>query len=246
MNAPDTSSLPLYAQLKAVFVEAITSGQLESGSRLPSHRDLSAQHKVSYMTVRRAIDELVREGYVHSVPGRGTYVTVAPKQQAESGPFVSFTQDMAGRGMRASSQVLSAAIVGANTSLAYIMDVPIGAQLWMLVRLRLADDAPMALQTACLPSARFPNLLDHDFSSGSLYAILRERYGVQFDSSTSAVEAALAGADEAALLGVTPPVALLITEQITKDEQGSIFEYVRSAYRADLYKMSLHQESGTR
>ena len=50
------STLPRYAQLKAVFVEAITSGQLQSGSRLPSHRDLSQQHNVSYMTMRRAMD----------------------------------------------------------------------------------------------------------------------------------------------------------------------------------------------
>lgn len=239
-----SSTLPLYAQLKAVFVEAITSGQLESGSRLPSHRDMSVQHNVSYMTVRRAIDELVRDGYVQSIPGKGTYVAVAPKQQAEAGPFVSFTQDMVRRGMRPSSRLLSIVTIGANTSLAHIMEVGIGTPLWMLERLRLADDAPMALQTAYLPTVRFPDLLDHDFGSGSLYSILREHYRVIFDSSTSAVEATLASEQEARLLGVTPPVALLITEQITKDERGRVFEYVRSAYRADLYKMSLHQGAG--
>jgi GntR family transcriptional regulator len=239
------SDLPLYAQLKSTFIKDITSGRLQPGERLPSHRDLGIHYGVSYMTVRRAIEELIRDGYVYSVPGKGTFVTISEKQQAEEGPFISFTQDMARRGMVASSQLLSSGVITANISLANIMGVAIGTPLNMLSRLRLANDEPIAIQVAYLPYNRFPDLLSHDFSRQSLYAVLREIYHVVFDSSISAVEATLANEEEARLLGMTTPSALLITEQTTKDERGIAFEYVRSAYRADRYKMSLQSSKGS-
>jgi len=239
-----TSDLPLYVQLKTTFIEEITSGRLQPGERLPSHRDLGTRYKMSYMTVRRAIDELTRGGYVYSVPGRGTFVNTNDKQQAEEGPFVSFTQDMQRRGMVASSHLLSSGVIAANTSLANIIGVSIGTPLNMLSRVRLADDEPIAIQVAYLPYKRFPDLLSHDLSRQSLYAVLRDIYNVVFDSNISAVEATLASEEEARLLGLTVPLALLITEQTTKDEQGVVFEYVRSAYRADRYKMSLQSSKG--
>jgi GntR family transcriptional regulator len=240
-----TPDLPLYAQLKHTFVNQIISGQWQPGERLPSHRNLGTHYGVSYMTVRRAIEALVRDGYLYSVPGKGTFVAISEKQQAEEGPFISFTQDMQRRGMVASSRLISSGMITASISLAHIMRVAIGTPLNMLSRLRLANDEPIAIQVAYLPYNRFPDLLSHDFSRQSLYAVLQETYHVIFGGSISAVEATLANDDEARLLGLTMPSALLVTEQTTQDEQGSVFEYVRSAYRADRYKMSLQSSKGS-
>ena len=152
------------------------------------------------MTVRRAISELLHEGVIYAIPGKGLYVT-EPKQDAEP-PLRGFTEDMSQRGMVASSQVLAAEIVGASTVLSSALGVPIGTALVYLRRLRLADGAPMAVQGSYLPQALCPGLLEHDLGRGSLFELLRNVYHLRLADGTTAVEAALADAEHARLLGL--------------------------------------------
>ena len=229
---------PLYAQLKIHITSAIASGELAPGDQLPSQRALAERHEASHMTVRRAIDELLHDGIIAAIPGKGLYVA-APKQQAESGPLVSFSDDMVRRGLLATSQILAAEIVGASALLAQIFALLPESPLVYLRRLRLADGAPMAIQTAFLPAAICPGLLTHDLASGSLYTLLRETYSLQLAEGHTTVEAALADIETAGLLGIAPPAPLLITEQITTDERHRPVEFVRSVYRGDRYRMTL-------
>lgn len=233
----DQSTLPLYAQLKAAIVRDIRNGTLMPGARIASQRDLSEQFTMSHMTVRRALNDLLNAGIIYTIPGKGMYVSISEKVEAESGPFVSFTEEMQRRGLNSASKLLERGVITANMSLAQIFRTEIGTRLLVLHRLRLADGEPIALQRAYLPYARFPDLLTHDFGVESLYAVLRSQYGVVFVNSSYAVEAALAEEWEAQLLNLSLPAALLITEQSTEEEGGTVIEYVRSAYRGDRYKM---------
>ncbi len=237
----DHSTLPLYAQLKAAILDDIRIGTLKPGARIASQRDLSEQFAMSHMTVRRALNDLLNAGVIYTIPGKGMYVSTNEKVEAESGPFVSFTEEMRRRGLVSSSIVLASSIITANTALAQIFRIQIGAKLVELHRLRLADGEPIAVQLAYLPYGRFPDLLSHDFGVESLYTVLRQDYGVVFANSTYAVEAALAGEQEAQLLKLSLPAALLITEQSTEEEGGAVIEYVRAAYRGDRYKMRSNQ-----
>lgn len=231
-------ALPLYAQLKETLIAAITCGDLAPGDQIPSQRELCAQHEMSHMTVRRAINELINEGVIYSIPGKGIYVA-EKKQVAEAGPLFGFTEDMALRGMEASSRVLAAEIVSASTVVAQALSVPPGTPLVYLRRLRLANGEPMALQTNYLVHALCPGLLDHDLERASLYAVVRNVYDLRLASGIVAVEAVPADEERAGLLGLTLPAALLITEQTTFLDTGQAFEFVRSAYRGDRHRMQL-------
>jgi GntR family transcriptional regulator len=238
----DPATLPLYAQLKAAIIDSIRNGTLKPGARIASQRDLSEQFSMSHMTVRRALNELLNAGVIYTIPGKGMYVS-GEKVEAESSPFVSFTEEMQRRGLQSSSKLIEADIVVANMVLAQIFKVGIGTRLYVLHRLRLADGEPIALQKAYLPYARFPDFLKHNFSVESLYTVLRQKYGVIFASSTYAVEAALAEEWEAKHLKLSLPAALLITEQVTQEQGGTVIEHVRSAYRGDRYKMQSEKGS---
>src|SRR5688500_2382702 len=100
-----TAKLPLYAQLKESIIAAIARGALAPGDQSPSQRCLGERYGMSHMTVRRAISELMNEGVISTSPGKGLYVTER-KQPAESGPLTGFSEEMARRGMRASSKLL--------------------------------------------------------------------------------------------------------------------------------------------
>ena len=218
---------PLYAQLKDLILNAIARGELGPGEQLPSQRELGDKYGMSHMTVRRAINELINEGAIYAISGKGIFVGTH-KVDAEAGPLISFTEDVARRGMSASSKIITAEIVNASPILARGLGVEPHAPLVYLYRLRLADGQPMALQASYLPHRLCPGLLKHDLESGSLYAILRDVYGLRLADSTGAVEAALASDEQAALLGVPLPSAVLVTEQITFLDDGLAIEFVRA------------------
>lgn len=234
MNA----ALPMYAQLKETIISSIVRGELKPGNQLPSQRSLCERYDMSHMTVRRALAELTSEGVIYAIPGKGIYVS-AHKEYAESEPLIGFTEDMARRGMVASSRILDAQVIGTSTVLAKVLGVPVGTSLVFLRRLRLANGEPIALQTSYLPHALCPGLLQHDLAQGSLFAILRQVYGLRLTHGATTVEAALADEEDVELFGVTLPAALLVTEQITYLDNGVAIEFVRTTYRGDRYRMGL-------
>lgn len=231
-----------YLQLKENLIAEIVRGTYKPHERLPSQRELGEEYSLSHMTVRRAINELIQEGVIYAKQGQGLYVA-EPKVQAELGPLYSFTEDMRLRGMKASSRTLQARITTASTMLAHTLQVVVGAPLVHFHRLRLADGMPMALQTIYLPHALCPDLLEHDLEKGSLYEILRLHYGLHLESAESAAVADLASEEEAALLQLTTPAALLVTEQLTYLDSGVPIEFARSIYRADRYRLQIVKDN---
>ena len=234
-----------YLRLKEGIIAGVAEGRFAPHTRLPSQRELREDYGVSHMTVRRAINELIREGVIYARQGSGLFVAES-KADAELGPLIGFTEDMRLRGMTASSRVLERRIIAASTILANALEIRVGQPLLLLRRLRLADGEPMAVQNAFLPSLRFPGLLDHDLDDVSLYEILRDTYGVRLTHADSAAGAELASVEDAALLNLVPPAPLLVTEQITHGADGQPVEFARSVYRGDRYKLQLPQNRGPR
>ncbi len=228
----------MYAQLKERLIASVERGDFVPGDQLPSQRVLCERYGMSHMTVRRAINELLHEGLIYAIAGKGLYVADS-KQDAESEPLRSFSEETTRRGMKASSKVLTAKIVGASTTLARALSVEVGAQLVYLYRLRLADGAPMALQVTYLPHTLCPGLLEHDLEQGSLFAVLHNVYGLHLAHSTRTVEATLADEQQASRLQLTPPAALLVVEQLTYLDSGQAIEFSRTTYRGDRYRLPL-------
>ena len=106
-----------------------------------------------------------------------------------------------------------------------------------LRRLRLADNEPMAIQSTFLPSSLVPGLLDLRLENASLYQVLQAQYGLKIVDAQTSASADLASEEEAALLQLPLPAALLATEQITFLDDGRPIEFARSLYRGDRYRL---------
>ena len=70
----NSSNVPIYEQIKEQIKNKIVSNELKSGDLLPSIRSLAKDLRISVITTKSAYEELEREGYVETVPGKGTYV----------------------------------------------------------------------------------------------------------------------------------------------------------------------------
>jgi GntR family transcriptional regulator len=232
------SILPLYAQLKETLIGAIRRGELASGDQLPSQRALCEQYGMSHMTVRRAISELINEGVVEAIAGKGLYVAQR-KYDSETNPLVGFAEDIAQRGIVPSTRLLEAALVPASTVLAQALGVTMGEELVYLRRLRLGNDQPLAIGVTYLPHKLCPGLLHHDLARHSLFATLRGVYGLRLASSRSTIEATLADEEQAELLDLQLPAAILVREQITYLDTGQAIELNRSAACGDRYRIRL-------
>lgn len=75
------SSLPLYEQIISQIKEQVLQGKIEQGSALPSIRMMAKELKVSIITVKRAYEELEMEGFIETVPGKGTYVSMKNRER---------------------------------------------------------------------------------------------------------------------------------------------------------------------
>ncbi|WP_025745930.1 GntR family transcriptional regulator [Kallotenue papyrolyticum] len=228
------SAVPLYLQLKQWLELQIASGQLAPHSRVPSERELSEQFAISRMTARQALAELIQEGRLYTRAGKGTFVA-EPKIRQNLQALTGFTEDMRARGLVPRTRVLAQQIVPATGPIAQALNVPEETPVLRLQRLRLADDAPMALENSTLHVPDLEQLLACDLS-GSLYAVLRERFAIVPAEAIQEFEAALPQPHERALLQVPEGAPVLKIQRTTFDARGQPFEYVASIYRGDRYR----------
>ena len=233
------SPTPLHIQLAALLRDQIEQKAIGPHERLPSERDLCEQYKISRITVRKALSTLAQEGRVYSTVGKGTYVT-EPQFDEELQPLSSFTEDLERRGITSTSQVLSAEIIQADDNLAADLNILRGAEVVRLHRLRLANGQPIAIQTANLPHHLCRNLLQVDFSNRSLFEVLRSEFSLHLARTDTVIEAALATPEEARLLQLRRPAAVLISMQTTYRDNGEIVELTRSVFHAERYKLRTH------
>ncbi len=230
------SAIPLHAQLRDLLRDQILGHRLLAHAQLPSERDLCEHYAVSRTTVRQALAELLREGLIYTSVGKGTYVG-GPSLREELQPLSSFTEDLQRRGMIASSRVLGASLASADEDLAARLQVPLGAEVVKLRRLRLADGLPIAIQLTWLPHRLCPHLLHFDLSSRSLFDILRTEYYLRLARAETNIAAALAGPEESRLLELPAPAAVLISEQTTYLDDGAVIELARSVFCGDRYQL---------
>jgi GntR family transcriptional regulator len=223
---------PKYWQLKRHLLELTRT--LPPGTFVPPERTLSAEFGTSRTTVRQAIQELVVEGRLARVQGKGTFV--ARPKVAQTLQLTSYTEDMRAQGLAPASRLLDVGHIAADDTLAERLAIRPGNRVLRIERLRLADGEPMAIETTHLAAARFPRLRQNLLKHSSLYAALAEAYGVQLAGAEETIETALAAPREADLLGADVGLPLLLLSRHSFDVAGQPVEWVRSLYRGDRYK----------
>ena len=155
--------------------------QLQVGQAIPSERRLSSDLGISRLTVRAALDDLVRDGYLERRHGAGTFVS-EPKI-AQQLTLTSFSEDMRRRGMVAGSRTIELRETHAGAAVGRALKVSPDARVVLIRRLRLADGEPMALETLHVPAALVPGLTRERLENASFYEMLERDYGVVLSGS---------------------------------------------------------------
>ena len=207
-----------YAQIIAQIEQAIADGDLAPGDRLPPERALAEEHGVSRMTVRQALQSLEARGLLRRSIGRngGSFVA-RPKVERDLGTFSGLSEQLARQGVLAGARVVSAGEVGGAVE---------------IVRVRLADGEPFAVERSSFPADRFRALLDLDLS-GSLYDLLEEHFDAAPVRAVERIEPVLADADDATALGLRAGAPLMLVDRVAYDSAGLVVETARDVFRGD-------------
>ena len=226
------SGAPLYLQLRKSIEDAVRSGQLGPGDALPSERDIAIRADVSRVTVRKAVQDLVRGGILVQRHGSGTFVAprVGRVEQSLS-RLTSFTEDMARRGMSVRSTLIERGLFQPSPDEMMKLGLSADEKVARVSRLRIADDTPLAIERASLSATVLP---DPGAVGASLYAAL-ERTGNRPVRAVQRISAANLGEVDAGLLDVAAGSASLNIERISYLASGRVVEFTRSIYRADAY-----------
>jgi len=228
---------PLYQRIARRLERQIGSGELQSGDRLPSERQIADELGASRMTARQALKSLERRGLVETRLGRGVFVT-HPLIEKESRTLHGFTEEMQRGGRKVTSVVLDAGAGASDPEVSRALDIAEHTLVHRLVRVRLVDGEPLAVERTELPVALAPGLLDRwDFGQDSLYRVLREEYGAVPSEAEETVRADLADATITSALHIPVTAPVLKFTRRTFDSAGRPLEYVRSVYRADSFTM---------
>ena len=227
---------PIFKQISTALRHDIERGVLKPYTAIPSEREYAEQLKVSRMTVRAAINELVSDGLVLRSPGRAT--TVAGKKINKSAfGFMSFSEDMQSRGMKTSSTLLKCVEEVADAAIGAQLGLAPGARIIKIERVRLADGEPMALESICVPQQRFPTLHNFDLTKHSVYTLMEREFGSRPSIADESIEAVQLSVAEAKLLKVKTGSCALLARRVTRDTVGNTIEVAKAIYRGDRYRV---------
>jgi GntR family transcriptional regulator len=228
----ESGPVPLHHQVYLDLHEAFAAGEWRTGDRLPAERELAGSYGCSLITVRRALDELAREGRLERSPGRGTFVTEPPIAR-DIAARAGFADEMRARGLQPYATIVSAGREPAPPVVAAALRLALGTPVHSLERVRGADGVPLLLEHAYLPVDRFPGLLDEDFTVRSLYEVLATRYGLPVARTRETIDPAVPTAREARLLGLVTRRPVLSLEGTAYARDDDPLEYGRTVVSSE-------------
>ncbi len=224
------NGIPLYIQLKNELLKEIRANY-KPGSMIPSEGKIEKLYGVSRITVRKAIEQLEREGILDKKQGRGTFVK-EKKILYDANSIGSLTQRLHKQNHHLSTKNIEFEIIKSKH---YVKDLLECEELLCIRRFRLLDDEPFALMLNYIDAKKAPDL-QKKFDIESLYTFYKEEYGIEFYNAEETVEAKNASKEEALKLEINERDALLSLKRLSCDKFDNPIEYSDIVIRSDMYK----------
>ena len=238
MSHVQNNGLPAYQRIQGTIVKRLEAGLLKPGDLVDSERELARIHGVSLMTARHALTALEREGLVVRRRGAGTFVA-PPKIHFNK--LMSYTEEMARRGLAVSSKLISLGMIETEQEIAARLSLPATSELVKIERLRLGGDEPFAVETCYLSAEEFGDLTRARLDRASLFSILEHDHGLQIAHADEEIDATTADAHTARLLGVPVGASVLRIRQQIYSTKAKPAIYVLGLYRSDRHTLFIRR-----
>jgi len=240
---PKTTNTSKTSRVQEALLSEINRPETQHGDCLPSERELGERYNVSRVVVRGALARLEEDGLIYRMQGKGAFVSKNKLTQNAS-RLTSFTEDMQQRNMVPGSKILATEFIPCTPFLSNKLQMPIDEPVFRLMRLRMADNTPMAIESCFLREKIGKQIAEFLVDDASLYKLLSEKCGIKGKYALQTIEVGTLDKTEHDLLGGNCPRCTAIITRQTFDADNNIIEFVESRYRSDryLFRMLLNIE----
>ena len=224
-----------YEEIARDIYNDIASGKYEPGSQLALEKEMCAQYGVSRITVKRAVDELVKQGLVVKRRGSGTFVKGVQEEDVENvgmvGQFGGFTNNFKNR--KVTTDVKRFEIVHPDAETADKLKLTVDDFVYDIVRVRYVDDMPENVEYTQMPIDVIPGI-KMDILEKSIYSYIEEVLKLQIQSAHRTVSADMPTEDEKQWLNIEGIMPVLQVSQVAFLSDGRPFEFSKSRHRSDI------------
>ncbi|MCH6267261.1 GntR family transcriptional regulator [Neobacillus citreus] len=228
------SVIPLYHQLKERLKQSIDSGDWKPGDQIPSEHQLMNDYNVSRNTAKKAIEELVQDGLLYRVQGKGTFVAKPKLLQQSLMGLYSFSKGFKEKGMVPNDIVIDIREVKPTPEIMEELQVTNEEHVIEMKRLRCVDDDPYILESSFFPKRVVPNMEPlKRVGETSLYDLLEAEFNIIVNRAIEAFEPVLIRPDESEFLKTEAGKPALLLERTAFDTSGKPVEFCRSIVRGD-------------
>lgn len=219
------------------YKKLIRENILEKGAMLPVESEICSMFNASRMTVRKAMDKMVEQGWIYRISGKGTFVSKIAIENAYGLEGLSKFFKRKGYGFE--SKVLKMERKEAEPYISKILHIPQGGEAYHLKRLRIADGKPISVESVFLNALLFPGLEQFDFASESLYRVLRDTYNREIRLSNQTIYTADVEGDIALRLFNQKTATAMRAVILGYDKNSQLIVYEESYYNGYEYSFNV-------
>jgi len=237
-----SGTTPLWVQLKNQFEAAITSGALGKNSRLPSEHALCEMFDVSRPVVRAALHALAAEGRVIKQPRRGMFVAAPVPQFDFMTSALGVFDDLSAKGYKVSVKTYEYRLHDADEDERRTFKLPAGFQVIRAIRVYSANGRALTHTRISLPAHRLPGMEKIDIENRSIFATIREKFGLTIKHADRWLRAAVPPAEVAARMGIAPGTPMIFIESVAYGHDDNALEYYRAYYNSEVASIHISAE----
>lgn len=231
---------PLYQQLRDILVDAIDSGKWVPNEKIPSENELSVEYGLSRMTVRSVLTDLVKEGLLYRVQGKGTFV--AEKIVTLSPAYIGIREQLEQMGYEVVTRIIECETITCGATVAKHLNIMTGTPVFMIKRVRYIKGVPISIHISYIGSQYSSGLTTEMLEKEQLCVLLSQNYGLHRKRVSETLESILASDEEAELLNVEKGHPLLLLKDVLYSNSDAPYEFTKVVFRGDKVKIRLQYD----
>lgn len=210
----------------------IQNGEYKEGDKLPTEMEFCEIYSLSRMTVRKALEKLIDNGWLYRVQGSGNYVSkdVSRVTYVEDSNSLGLTQYM--KGKKVDSKILKLEIMKASSRLATKIKCNENEELYYVERVRYIDNEPQIIEHTYFLK-KYVCLLNEEILKGSIYNHIENILGYKIQKSTNVITTKNCTEREADILQCSPGDAVIVSDSTVYFDNGNVFEFSKNYHKGE-------------
>lgn len=230
---------PLYVKIKDYIKENIKSGKLQPGDRVPTEKELSDIFDVSRITASTAIRDLVKEGVVYRIQGKGTFISQKKEENIQNHSAFGFEADDNSLLKQGTHETIEAIEIKANKYFSDKLNISEEEKIYKIVRTKIIDDLVYAVEYVYLPAVLYPSLKISEIRNSLVHNIVEEYCFMTQDKAKVYLKPVIINPEDADLLNINKNTPILLWEKTTFSKEGKILEYSENVINTTIHSFYL-------